>query len=113
MHDFRTLARILEERGEIYRISRPVDRRFEMAAVMEQVERQRRAYLFENVRDADCQAIGGLLNRLECYGWALGSTPGQPLPSARSWSPSLSASKKQVPHAHAPSRTPAASGRRP
>jgi len=78
VHDFRTLARILEERGEIYRISRPVDRRFEMAAVMEQVERQRRAYLFENVRDADCQAIGGLLNRLECYGWALGSTPGQP-----------------------------------
>lgn len=83
MHDFRTLARILEERGEIYRIGRPVERRYEMAAVMEKVERQRRGYLFENVRGAAFPAVGGLLNRLECYGWALGTTPGEPFGQAQ------------------------------
>lgn len=78
MHDFRGLARILEERGELYRISRPVDPRFEMPALMEQIDQERRAYLFENVKGARFPLIGGLLNRLECYGWALGSPPGEP-----------------------------------
>jgi 2,5-furandicarboxylate decarboxylase 1 len=78
VHDFRTLARILEERGEIYRVSRPVDRKFEMPALMEQVEKQRRGFIFEQVRGAAFPVVGGLLNRIECYGWALGSTPGEP-----------------------------------
>lgn len=78
MHDFRGLVRILEERGELYRISRPVDPKFEMPAVMEQIERQRKAFVFENVRGAGFPVIGGVLNRIECYGWALGSRPGEP-----------------------------------
>ncbi|MEZ5561697.1 MAG: UbiD family decarboxylase [Gammaproteobacteria bacterium] len=78
MLDFRGLARLLEERGELYRISRPVDPEYEMAAVMEQIDRQRRAFLFENVIGARFPVIGGLLNRIECFGWALGSKPGEP-----------------------------------
>ena len=78
MHDFRGLVKILEERGELYHISRPVDARFEMPAVMEHIERERRAFLFENVQGAKFPLIGGVLNRMECYGWALGSKPGEP-----------------------------------
>jgi 2,5-furandicarboxylate decarboxylase 1 len=76
--DFRGLIRLLEARGELYRISRPVDPEFEIAAVMEQIDQQRRAFLFENVIGARFPVIGGLLNRIECFGWALGSTPGEP-----------------------------------
>lgn len=78
MPDFRALLETLESRGELYRITRPVDPRFEMPALMEQVERQRRAFIFENVRGARFPVVGGLLNRIECYGWALGTVPGEP-----------------------------------
>lgn len=78
MQDFRGLVKILEERGELYRISRPVEPKFEMPAVMEQIERERKAFLFENVKGAKFPVIGGVLNRMECYGWALGSRPGDP-----------------------------------
>jgi 2,5-furandicarboxylate decarboxylase 1 len=76
--EFRDLVRLLEQRGELHRITRAVDRRFEMAAVMEQIERKRQGFIFENVRDARYPVVGGVLNRMECYGWALGATPGQP-----------------------------------
>ena len=82
MLDFRGLAKLLEERGELYRISRPVDPKFEMPAVMEQIEKQRKAFIFENVKGARFPVIGGVLNRIERYGWALGSRPGDPF-SAR------------------------------
>lgn len=78
MHDFRGLVKILEERGELYRISRPVEPKFEMPAVMEQIERERKAFIFENVKGAKFPVVGGVLNRMECYGWALGSKPGEP-----------------------------------
>lgn len=78
MQDFRGLIQLLEERGELHRITRPVDAKFEMPAVMERIERKRQAYLFENVRGARFPIVGGILNRVECYGWALGSRPGDP-----------------------------------
>ena len=78
MHDFRGLVKILEERGELYRISRPVEPKFEMPAVMEQIEQERKAFIFENVKGAKFPVVGGVLNRMECYGWALGSKPGEP-----------------------------------
>ena len=78
MQDFRGLVKILEERGELYRISRSVEPKFEMPAVMEQIEQQRKAFIFENVKGAKFPVIGGVLNRMECYGWALGSRPGEP-----------------------------------
>lgn len=82
MLDFRGLVKLLEERGELYRISRPVEPRFEMPAVMEQVERQRRGFLFSHVKGARFPLVGGVLNRMECYGWALGSSPGEPYTAA-------------------------------
>jgi 2,5-furandicarboxylate decarboxylase 1 len=82
VHDFRTLARILEDRGELYRIEAPVDPRFEMPALMEQIDGERRGYIFENVKGARFPVVGGLLNRLECYGWALGTKPGEPFGQA-------------------------------
>ena len=78
MLDFRGLVSLLEQRGELYRISRTVDPEFEIAAVMEQIDQQRRAFLFENVIGARFPVVGGLLNRIECFGWALGSPPGEP-----------------------------------
>lgn len=78
MHDFRALVKILEDRGELYRISRPVDPKFEMPAVMEQIERERKGFIFENAKGAKFPVIGGVLNRIECYGWSLGSKPGEP-----------------------------------
>lgn len=77
MLDFRGLVSLLEQRGELYRISRPVDSEFETAAVMEQIDQQRRAFIFENVIGARFPIVGGLLNRIECYGWALGTPPGE------------------------------------
>jgi 2,5-furandicarboxylate decarboxylase 1 len=77
VHDFRGLVGILEARGEIDHVRRAVEPRFEMPALMQQVDRAHRAFLFENVRGARLPLVGGLLNRLECYGWALGSPPGE------------------------------------
>ena len=59
MLDFRGLVKLLEERGELYRISRPVEPRFEMPAVMEQIEKQRKAFIFENVKGAKFPVING------------------------------------------------------
>lgn len=78
MLDFRSLVQLLESRGELFRVSREVDPRHEIAAVMEHIDQRRRAFLFQNVRGARYPLIGGLLNRIECYGWALGSEPGKP-----------------------------------
>ncbi len=78
MHDFRSLLKILEARGELHRVAREVDPKFELPAVMEKIDQQRRAYLFEHVKGARYASVGGLLNRIECYGWALGSSPGEP-----------------------------------
>ncbi|MCC5794837.1 MAG: UbiD family decarboxylase [Chromatiales bacterium] len=82
MTDFRSLAGILENRGELVRISREVDPRFEMPALMEQVERQRRAFLFERVKGSPFPVIGGLLNRIECYGWGIGEPQDKPFGQA-------------------------------
>jgi len=75
--DFRSLVKTLEERGELTRISREVDPRFEMPALMEQIDNQRRAFLFERVKGSPYPVIGGLLNRFECYGWGIGASPDQ------------------------------------
>lgn len=72
MLDFRGLVTLLEQRGELHRIRRAVDPRFEMPALMAQCEQQRRAFLFEHVKGGRFPVVGGLLNRIECYGWALG-----------------------------------------
>lgn len=75
MHDFRSLARLLESQGDLVRITRPVDSKFELAAVMTQLEAAGKAFIFENVRGARYPLAGGLFNRVERFGLALGRPP--------------------------------------
>ena len=73
MHDIRAMARLLESTGDLVRIKRPVDGRFEMAAVMGRLEAAGKAFLFENVRGAKFPVLGGLFNRVDRFGTALGA----------------------------------------
>jgi UbiD family decarboxylase len=75
MHDFRSLARLLEERGDLVRIRRPVDSKYEVAALMTRLEAAGKAFIFENVRGAKLPLIGGLFNRVERFGTALDVAP--------------------------------------
>lgn len=75
MLDMRGLLALAEERGDLYRISRAVDPKHEMPVLIEQIERQRKAYWFENVQGAKFPLVGGLLNRIDRYGWVLGRSP--------------------------------------
>jgi UbiD family decarboxylase len=72
MHDFRSLARLLEASGDLVRVTRPVDPRFELAAVMTKLEAAGKAFIFENVRGASFPLAGGIFNRVERFGLALG-----------------------------------------
>lgn len=76
MHDFRSFAQLLESRGDLVRIRRAVDSRFELAAVMTRLEAAGKAFIFENVRGATLPLAGGLFNRVERFGDALGIPPG-------------------------------------
>ncbi len=78
MHDFRSFVKLLEDRGELVRISREVDPRQELAGVMSKIETQRHAYFFENVTGAKFPLIGGLYNKLERFGMALGHDSDEP-----------------------------------
>ena len=72
MLDFRSFLKLLEDRGEVDHVSREVDRAQELAGVMSKIERNRRAYFFHNVAGAKFPVVGGLYNRLERFGMALG-----------------------------------------
>ncbi len=72
VQDLRSFVALLESRGELVRIAREVDPKYEMAAVMAALEKERKAFIFENVRGARFPALGGLLNKLERFGMALG-----------------------------------------
>ncbi len=76
--DFRALVALREQRGELLRITREVDPRHEMPALMALCEAERRAVLFERVRGSRFPVLGGLLNHLPALGWACGSVPGEP-----------------------------------
>jgi len=78
VHDFRSFIKLLDDRGELVRISREVEPRQELAGVMSKIETQRRAYLFENVTGAKFPLIGGLYNKLEKFGMALGHDSDEP-----------------------------------
>lgn len=71
MPDFRSFVALLEQRGELVRVPREVEPRYEMAAVMQKLDQERRAFLFEAVRGASYRAVGGLLNTLPRFALAL------------------------------------------
>ncbi len=68
--DFRSLLELLDKRGELLRIVKEVDPKFELAALLAQAEKRGKAILFEKVRGADYPACGGAL--LTCERHALG-----------------------------------------
>ena len=76
MHDLRSFAEELENSGELVRISKPVERRFELPALLVQLEKAHKAFIFENVRDASFPLIGGLLNTAARLGRSVGQPAG-------------------------------------
>ena len=82
MLGFREFIRLLEERGEVDHISREVDRRYELSALMEKIDQKRRAYRFDNVAGARFPVVGGLYNSLERFGIVLGHDGPEPFVDA-------------------------------
>jgi len=80
--DFRSFIQRLKDRGEMDHVSREVERSRELAGVMSKIEMNRRAFYFSNVKDAKFPLIGGLYNRLERFGEALGHTGPEPFTHA-------------------------------
>ena len=72
-HDLRSFAALLEERGELVRINRVVDPKFELPALLQQLEKSGKAFIFENVKGARFPLIGGLLNSPARLGQAIGN----------------------------------------
>ena len=51
MHrSFREILNILDHTGSLVRIKKEVDPKYEMGAVMKQLEKEGKAFLFENVK---------------------------------------------------------------
>jgi 2,5-furandicarboxylate decarboxylase 1 len=72
VHDLRSFADELEKNGELVRISKEVDRRFELPALLVQLEKSGKAFIFDNVRDASFPLIGGLLTSAARLGRSVG-----------------------------------------
>ncbi|MGI9344377.1 MAG: UbiD family decarboxylase domain-containing protein [Gammaproteobacteria bacterium] len=67
---FRDLIAKLDDRGELLRVSKPVDLRFELPALLAQAEARGKAVRFDNVAGADFPAVGAALT--SARRWALG-----------------------------------------
>ena len=72
-HDLRSFAAQLEEQGELVRISREVEPRYELPALLQQLEQNRKAFIFENIKGARFPLIGGLMNSAARLGQAIGN----------------------------------------
>ncbi|MDP6436499.1 MAG: UbiD family decarboxylase [Gammaproteobacteria bacterium] len=59
--DFRSLLELLDKRGDLLRIAREVDPKYELGTLLAQAEKRGKAILFEKVRGADYPASGGAL----------------------------------------------------
>lgn len=78
MHDFRSFIKLLDERGELDRVSCEVEPKQELAGVMSKIEAQQRAFFFENIKGARFPLVGGLYNKLERFAMALGHDSQEP-----------------------------------
>jgi len=72
MPELRSLITALETSGELLRISRPVDPRFELPALLKQAEARRKAILFASVTGCDFPVVGGLLTDASRFATGLG-----------------------------------------
>jgi 2,5-furandicarboxylate decarboxylase 1 len=71
-HDLRSFVDLLDERGELVRVGREVEPRFELPALLEQLEQSGKAFIFDNVKGASFPLVGGLLSSTERLGLAIG-----------------------------------------
>lgn len=75
MPDFRQLLDELDQSGELLRVSRTVEREFELPALLKQAEQRRKAVLFESVAASPFPVAGGLLTGGVRFAMALGKQP--------------------------------------
>ena len=74
MHDLRSFLAFLDNQGLLTRITRKVNPVFEMPAVMAELDKQGRAYRFDNIEGSEMPLVGGFLNTFERFGHLFGST---------------------------------------
>jgi len=72
VHDFRKTVELLEKRGELTRIAKEVDPRFELGAVLAATENQGNACRFEHVKGSDLPVVGGVFSSMKNVAVALG-----------------------------------------
>lgn len=72
MPDLRYLVKAIDDAGELLRIKRPVNPRFELPALLKQAEARRKGVLFENVEGASYAAVGALLTSPRASRWVWG-----------------------------------------
>ena len=61
---------MLESRGELLRVEREVDRKYELPALLAQAESRDKAICFANVAGSDFTAVGGVLTSARRWAWA-------------------------------------------
>lgn len=59
--NFRSLLELLDKRGDLLRVAREVDPKYELGSLLAQAEKREKAILFEKVKGADYPAAGGVL----------------------------------------------------
>jgi 2,5-furandicarboxylate decarboxylase 1 len=76
-HGFRSYVALLEERGDLVRIRKAVDRKFEMAALTYALDARHQAVIFENVSGSEIPVVSGLYGGIDRCGLALGVAASQ------------------------------------
>jgi len=97
-HDLRSFAAQLEEQGELVRISREVEPRFELPALLQQLDQSGKAFIFDKIRGARFPLIGGLLNSTQRLGQAIGNDTSELYDHRHHAEAFLAAAAAPVPH---------------
>ena len=71
MSTFRQLIHVVEQSGELLRITQTVDARYELGALLKQAEARRKAIVFESVKGSSFAVAGSLLTSPARFGRAL------------------------------------------
>lgn len=66
--NFREVLDLLDQKGDLIRISKEVDPKFEMPALMKQLEEEGKAFIFENVKGSKHPSVGGIFTTMDRYG---------------------------------------------
>jgi 2,5-furandicarboxylate decarboxylase 1 len=97
-HDLRSFAAQLEEQGELVRISKEVEPRFELPALLQQLDQSGKAFIFDKIRGARFPLIGGLLNSTQRLGQAIGNDTSELYDHRHHAEAFLAAAAAPVPH---------------